>query len=1204
VNFDAEVAIVVREGLLLAALGYSRQLQEHTVELDGSSVVASISFLISELAPLVPIADSLSESLKRFSGCSLSSDPMRRMLLVEARSEVVKVIKEGARVCWSIHPRTIRDEIKPFACKLSQCINRFKKLSDCAKSLCEQFHAVISAIALSAKASSAQPLNISVTLSSLDKIVQEVELGGFANAQSWVEDADTALEAALVSHLSALLQAWTTFVSAERDTPAAITAESIGISQDFFCIVSSALKAAPVHYLNMTVKSSSEILTCHPPVAESLQYMVVALNSIISSVASQQRLLARTIKKSVSKKPATYSSLVSLIPGHVLGGAYAAIFAASTRAQCFVDHWQSLQTLWTSSPTEAAAFIGTDLEKWRSVLSDIRLDRAQKNSSDTTKCIGPFQFDFSAAQSKVIQRYDLWLRALLDLFSQHISQSKADLLKRMMSARELLESLSTTLGTDATLKLLVSINEHEGSYAAWQSQIDILAQGEALASARDDHRARMEQSITLDRLRGALSSFEQIFSKRKAAVTAAKSVLQQHVLDEERASVKYYEELLKDWDASKPDSKNCDALNALEILVCFTERCDVLSARVSRVSAALKCLAAHSASSSLPIQVQQLQAEISRMQLVWVSLSGPYRSLAELDALQLAAAAVPSIKALLDSAKSQAKALPSEFFQFSAFRGLIERIDSRTRTLPFISDLKSPAMQPRHWQMLARSCNVSLPMDGISLGLLWNSSVFHNEASLKDVISVAQGEFALQEFLDEIKTHWSSLKFEMYAVGRRALNIKGWELLFLTLSEQRANIASMKSSPYFAAFQEQAGVWEDRLFRISQFMDVVVETQRKWIYLEGIFGVSGEIQSQIPLECNRFRSCDAEFISAMYKISQFSSIFDAVQDADLKRSFDRSLESLSKIQKSLAEYLETKRSEFPRFYFVGDEDLLELLGNSNDITRLQLFFRKMFPGIAFVELNDKLAVTASISPDGEVMPLETSVAAPAGRSVSVWLEELRTEITRTLRVKECLAAYHSLMAIYSTDLSCSNASDHVSKWMDGRVCQALITSMQVAWTASTSKNLETTPTATVQRTLDQVSEMLSIVCQMSFRPDLDNISRKKREHCILELVHQVILVEIVEETMYCQFYFARNSFSLQRDVLRELSSSESQLTPQSFAWLKHARFYVDAGDDMVVCMADGRFPYGWENLGAAQRLVHTKLTDRCRSMSKRARAFH
>ena len=41
-----------------------------------------------------------------------------------------------------------------------------------------------------------------------------------------------------------------------------------------------------------------------------------------------------------------------------------------------------------------------------------------------------------------------------------------------------------------------------------------------------------------------------------------------------------------------------------------------------------------------------------------------------------------------------------------------------------------------------------------------------------------------------------------------------------------------------------------------------------------------------------------------------------------------------------------------RFYFVGDEDLLEIIGNSKSVSKLQKHFKKMFAGVASVVLSD------------------------------------------------------------------------------------------------------------------------------------------------------------------------------------------------------------------------------------------------------------
>ncbi|VDN25920.1 unnamed protein product [Gongylonema pulchrum] len=70
-----------------------------------------------------------------------------------------------------------------------------------------------------------------------------------------------------------------------------------------------------------------------------------------------------------------------------------------------------------------------------------------------------------------------------------------------------------------------------------------------------------------------------------------------------------------------------------------------------------------------------------------------------------------------------------------------------------------------------------------------------------------------------------------------------------------------------------------------------------------------------------------EFLALMKKVTAAPRILDIVNMQGAQRVLERLADMLAKIQKALGEYLERERSSFPRFYFVGDEDLLEIMGN-------------------------------------------------------------------------------------------------------------------------------------------------------------------------------------------------------------------------------------------------------------------------------------
>lgn len=57
---------------------------------------------------------------------------------------------------------------------------------------------------------------------------------------------------------------------------------------------------------------------------------------------------------------------------------------------------------------------------------------------------------------------------------------------------------------------------------------------------------------------------------------------------------------------------------------------------------------------------------------------------------------------------------------------------------------------------------------------------------------------------------------------------------------------------------------------------------------------------------------------------------------NLKETLDTLLDQLERCQRALSDFLEERRSTFPRFYFIGDDDLLEILGQGHNPEVIQV----------------------------------------------------------------------------------------------------------------------------------------------------------------------------------------------------------------------------------------------------------------------------
>lgn len=70
-----------------------------------------------------------------------------------------------------------------------------------------------------------------------------------------------------------------------------------------------------------------------------------------------------------------------------------------------------------------------------------------------------------------------------------------------------------------------------------------------------------------------------------------------------------------------------------------------------------------------------------------------------------------------------------------------------------IVEMKSEALKERHWRQLTKKLNVRWVLSDLTLGHVWDVDLVRHEPIVRDIILIAQGEMALEEFLKQVCSH-------------------------------------------------------------------------------------------------------------------------------------------------------------------------------------------------------------------------------------------------------------------------------------------------------------------------------------------------------------------------------------------------------------------------------------------------------------------
>ena len=523
---------------------------------------------------------------------------------------------------------------------------------------------------------------------------------------------------------------------------------------------------------------------------------------------------------------------------------------------------------------------------------------------------------------------------------------------------------------------------------------------------------------------------------------------------------------------------------------------------------------------------------------------------------------------------------------FDVYTGLDSNVKNFLKTLPLVSSLRSPAMRERHWQQLASTTGVSIKIDStFKLENLISLNLHNYAEDVDSIVAKAEKELQMETQLTTLENNWKDLCFQYMKYGDptqekltpeqikeiTADNAAGKkETLFLvcvpdelveTLEDNQLMVQNMINNKYVQFFLEKITGWQHDLAAVDTIITLWLGVQQTWGYLEPIFIGSEDIRSQLPEDSKRFEDINYNWKKMMEKMVHTSQAIQASKTKNFQRQLENLQSELAKCEKALADYLDAKRRQFPRFYFVSSTDLLDILSKGQQPKLVQKHLSKIFDNIHKLkwtsddDVTDKVA-HGMISGENEYVPFSEECRCDG--SVETWLNNVIVHMRETLR--DTLGKALTNFLDMDREL-----------WLEKYPAQTALVSLQIWWSSEVNTAFEKLEEGNemamkdyAKRQNDSLMHLIGMI-----QGDLDkNLRTKISTICTIEVHSRDIVAGLIKDKV------------------------DSNL---SFAWQSQLKLRFDdtVHHDCFINICDAEFRYSHEYLGCTARLVITPLTDRC-----------
>ena len=409
--------------------------------------------------------------------------------------------------------------------------------------------------------------------------------------------------------------------------------------------------------------------------------------------------------------------------------------------------------------------------------------RKSLDTLETQRVFGPLKVDYTKVQSKVSVKYDAWHKDVLSKFGSMLNNELKTFHQKCSQSRTELEnkSIEATNSSSEAVGIITFVQSLKRNLTDWTLKVQSYSDAQNILIRQRYHFPA--DWVYSDQINGEWSAFNEILTKKDRSIQTQVAVLTSKIVAEEKTVEIRTNELINEWDLNKPIDEAVKPNEALKNLQLFELRFNSIREDQDKMTKARDALELKEIKPINNPKVNISLEELVDLKEVWSELDKIYQQIEAIREKQWLTIQPRQLRSQLDELVKQLKEMPARLRQYASYNYVKQKLQDYLKSNLLIVELRSEALKERHWKQLMRKLNVVWNLNDLTLGKVWDCNILAYDNIIKEILTAAQGEKALEEFLRQVNELWRQYQLELINYQNKCQIIRGWDDLFNKLRE-------------------------------------------------------------------------------------------------------------------------------------------------------------------------------------------------------------------------------------------------------------------------------------------------------------------------------------------------------------------------------------------------------------------------------------